>query len=83
MKTYVCSTSNTKIRGTIVTTKCPLCKFKVAKNFSAFLYDQTHDVNNMGMPGLDQARRMIALGQLISNEVNDDTANAIRKKKKQ
>jgi hypothetical protein len=59
-----------------------VCKHKVSKNFSAFLEEQTHDSEEIGIPGLEQARRMIALGQFISDEVNEDVSNALKKKKK-
>jgi len=81
-KEYICSYSNTKIRGTIITSTCPTCKYRVARNFSAFLEEQTHDDTKIGIPGLEQARQMIFLGQHISNEVNDDLSNAVKRKKK-
>lgn len=79
---YICSYGNTKLRGTILTSRCPNCKYKAEKNFSAFLEEQTHDPDQIGIPGLDQARKMIFLGQIICNEINDDESNAIKKKKK-
>ena len=72
---YVCRQGNTKIFGPIIDTTCPLCGNFVSKNYSAFVRDQTDDIEE----NFAQAGAMIRLAQAISKIISNE--ESFKKKK--
>lgn len=75
-KHYNCTTGNTKIYGPIINTTCPECGNLVSKNYSAFLRDQTEQMESK----VGRAVAMIFMARNISEVVSDE--ESFKKKKK-
>ena len=70
-KLYVCNQHTTELVGPILGTTCTECGHFTQKNYSAFLWDQTED---MERKIIGRAQKMIALSHMISKVVSNEEA---------